>query len=104
MISSKTTFGVIVGNRDFFPDRLVTEGGTDILGVLKELDGRFVDDPLDTFGSRAVIEVPGLQELLRYICKNGHEHHTAMTAAYTACVLAEAFETYFGWDVYYHEG
>lgn len=66
-------------------------------------DGTFTDDPLNTFGSRAVVEVPGLQKLMRYICKNGFEHHVAMNASHTAAILAEAFETYFGWNVYHHE-
>ena len=35
---SKATLGVIVGNRDFFPDRLVTEARTDILSLFKALD------------------------------------------------------------------
>lgn len=65
-------------------------------------DGEFTDDPLDTFGSRAVVEVPDLQKLLRYICRNGFEHHAAMAAAPSSAILAEAFETYFGWDVYRH--
>ena len=34
---SKMTLGVIVGNRDFFPDRLITEGRQDILEVLAGL-------------------------------------------------------------------
>jgi L-fucose isomerase-like protein len=67
-------------------------------------EGRFTPDPLDTFGSRAVVEVPGLQKLLKYICKNGFEHHVAMNGSNTAAALGEAFETYFGWDVYYHQG
>ncbi len=33
---SKTTFGVIVGNRGFFPDHLAKSGRKDILDVLKE--------------------------------------------------------------------
>jgi len=57
---------------------------------------------LATFGSRAVVEVKGLQNLMRYICKNGFEHHVAMSASRVAPVLAEAFETYFGWEVYRH--
>src|SRR5690349_9221988 len=32
-----TTLGVIVGNRDFFPDHLITEGRKDILDVFAEL-------------------------------------------------------------------
>jgi L-fucose isomerase-like protein len=67
-------------------------------------EGRFTSDPLDTFGSRAVVEIPGLQNLMRYICKNGFEHHVAMSASQCAAILAEAFETYMDWDVYYHQG
>lgn len=53
-------------------------------------------------GNRAVVEIPGLQRLLQYICKNGFEHHAAMSASQSAAILAEAFETYLGWEVYYH--
>jgi L-fucose isomerase-like protein len=35
---SQTVLAVIVGNRDFFPDRLVTEGRQDILALLKEMN------------------------------------------------------------------
>ena len=65
-------------------------------------EGRFTDDPLLTFGSRAVVEVPELQKLMRYICRNGFEHHAAMNASHCAAELAEALETHFGWDVYLH--
>ena len=57
---------------------------------------------LDTFGAKAVVEIPELQKLMRHICKNGFEHHVAMNASHVAGTLAEAFETYFGWDVYQH--
>jgi L-fucose isomerase-like protein len=65
-------------------------------------EGRFTDDPLKTFGTRAVVEVPDLQKLMRFICRNGFQHHAAMNASRTAGVLAEAMETYFGWDVHVH--
>ena len=32
------TIGVIIGNRDFFPDHLVTEARKDILALCKELE------------------------------------------------------------------
>lgn len=32
----KTTLGVIFGNRDFFPDHLVSEARKDILALFKE--------------------------------------------------------------------
>jgi len=66
-------------------------------------EGRFTDDPLSTFGSRAVVEVPKLQTLMRYICKNGFEHHAAMNGSRCGDVLAEAMENYLGWEVYGHE-
>jgi len=64
--------------------------------------GRVTDDPLDTFGSRAVVEIKGLRGLLHHICKNGFEHHAAINASRSATILAEAFETYLGWDLYHH--
>ena len=65
-------------------------------------EGRITDDPLDTFGSRAVVEIADLQKLLRTICKGGWEHHCAMNPSLSADVLQEAFETYMGWEVYRH--
>jgi len=65
-------------------------------------EGRFTDDPLATFGSRAVVEVPQLQKLMRYICRNGFEHHAAMNGSHCAAELAEALETYLVWEVYRH--
>ncbi len=51
-----------------------------------------------------MVEIPGLQKLMRYICKNGLEHHVAMSGSHVADILAEAFDTYFGWQVYRHAG
>jgi hypothetical protein len=34
-MSAKATLGVIIGNRDFFPDKLVAEAKHDIDGCLK---------------------------------------------------------------------
>jgi len=65
-------------------------------------EGRFTDDPLSTFGMRAVVEVPGLQALMRFICRNGFEHHAAMNASRSVAILAEAMDTYLGWDVHVH--
>ena len=65
-------------------------------------EGRFTDDPLNTFGSRAVVEVPRLQKLMRHICKNGFEHHAAMNASHCGHGLMDALETYMHWPVYGH--
>ena len=37
-VKANSTLGVIIGNRDFFPDKLVAEARTEILGLFKKLD------------------------------------------------------------------
>jgi hypothetical protein len=39
---------------------------------------------------------------MKYICRNGFEHHAAMNASHTAKILGEAFITPFGWETYVH--
>ena len=65
-------------------------------------EGDLTDDPLNTFGTRAVAKVPHLQDLMQYVCKNGFEHHVVMNASKTADILDEACGNYLGWDVYMH--
>ena len=105
-LGPENTFGTVAGRTPAGPLGFARITTDDRNGAIKAYvgDGEFVDDPLDTFGSRAVIRVPGLQGLMRYVCKNGFEHHAAMTSAHVGDVLAEAFETYFGWDTYHHVG
>ena len=66
-------------------------------------EGELTNDPLDTFGNRAVAHVPQLQKLMRHVCRQGFEHHVVMTVSRSADILAEAFGNYFGWEVYNHE-
>ena len=105
-LGDENTYGVVAGRTPPGPFSFARVTTDDQHGIVKAYigDGMFVDDPLDTFGSRAVVEVPDLQALVRYICKNGFEHHAAMNASHSAAILAEAFETYFVWDVYHHKG
>lgn len=65
-------------------------------------EGRFTDDPLDTFGGAGVVEIPKLQNLLHTICENGFEHHVAANLSTTAGMLHEASTKYLGWDVAWH--
>ena len=37
-MNKKTTIGIIIGNRDFFPDKLVAEARTEIIALFKKLD------------------------------------------------------------------
>jgi L-fucose isomerase-like protein len=66
--------------------------------------GRFTNDPLETFGGAGVVEIPRLQQLLRYICENGFEHHVAANLNETAgAAVYEAAKNYLGWDMHRHE-
>jgi L-fucose isomerase-like protein len=100
----ENTYGAMAGRVPAGPMSYARISTDDRAGLIRTYmgDGAFTDDPLDTFGNRAVVHVPGLQKLLRHVCKNGFEHHVAMSASHSAAVLAEAFETYLGWEVYHH--
>lgn len=64
--------------------------------------GKILPHSPDTFGAVGILEVPELQELLRYICYHGYEHHVSITQGTQAQVLHEALTRYLGWDVYVH--
>lgn len=65
-------------------------------------EGEFTDDPLKTFGTRAVVKVDKLPSLMHTICRNGFEHHAAMNRSHCASAVAEAFSRYLGWQTYQH--
>jgi L-fucose isomerase-like protein len=106
VLGEENTYGALSGRTPAGPLTFARVSTDDQTGRIRSYVGNacFTNDPLDTFGTRAVAEVPQLQKLLRYICKNGFEHHAAMVARHCAGVLAEAMETYLGWEVYRHEG
>jgi L-fucose isomerase-like protein len=66
-------------------------------------EGRFTDDPLNTFGGAGVVEIPQMQKLLHYICENGFEHHVAANLSTVAGAVYEAANRYLGWNTYWHE-
>ncbi|MBN1657796.1 MAG: L-fucose/L-arabinose isomerase family protein [Anaerolineae bacterium] len=105
-LGPENTYGALAGRVPAGPLSYARITTDDRAGRIRTYvgEGEFTDDPLQTFGSRAVVHVPCLQDLMRYICKNGYEHHVAMSASGCAGILAEAFETYLGWDVYHHLG
>jgi L-fucose isomerase-like protein len=103
-LGEENTYGAVAGRTPAGPVTFARISSDDRNGRLRTYvgEGRFTDDPLNTFGARAVVEVPELQKLMRYICRNGFEHHAAMNGSHTADVISEAFETYLGWDIYRH--
>ena len=100
----ENTYGALDGRTPGGPltyGRITT---TDTEGKIRAYvgDGELTDDLLNTFGNRAVARVPNLQRLMRHVCKEGFEHHVVMTMSHSADILAEAFETYLGWEVHHH--
>jgi L-fucose isomerase-like protein len=102
----ENTYGALAGRTPAGPMSFARVTTDDREGRIKAYvgEGVFTDDPLQTFGNRAVVQVPGLPKLMQYICRNGFEHHVAMTGAHVAGVLKETFETYLGWETYHHVG
>ena len=102
----ENTYGALEGRTPAGPltfGRLTT---ADSDGTIRAYvgEGELTNDELNTFGTRAVAHVGGLQRLLRYICREGFEHHVVMTCSHSADALREAFETYLGWKTHYHHG
>lgn len=102
----ENTYGALDGRTPANPltyGRLTT---ADVDGKIRAYvgEGELTNDKLDTFGTRAVAQVPQLQKLLRYICSQGFEHHAVMTCSKSAAALQEAFGNYLGWETHVHAG
>ena len=99
------TFGAVYGKvtkGDFTFFRISTD---DTKGAIKAYlgTGEITDDPYGMDGCIAVTKVNTLQTLMKYICKNGFEHHVAMVRNDVKEILNEAIEDYLGWNLYVHE-
>jgi len=104
-LGEENTYGALAGRTPSGPVTFARVSTDDLTGALRAYvgEGWFTDDALQTFGTKAVVRVPGLQSLMRYICKNGFEHHAAMNGSHCMYGVAEALETYMKWQVYRHE-
>jgi L-fucose isomerase-like protein len=103
-IGEENTFGAMAGRASTGPLTFARVSTDDARGVIKTYtgQGQLTEDALDTFGHRAVAQVPELQSLMQYICRNGFEHHVAITMGNVSDALHEAFTTYLGWENYQH--
>lgn len=104
-LGEENTYGAMEGRTPASPVTFARLTTDDTDGVIRGYvaEGELTDDPLDTFGTRAVAHVPQLQALMKYICRNGFEHHVAMNLSHVGDVLTEALGTYLGWDMYAHQ-
>jgi L-fucose isomerase-like protein len=104
-VGKLNTFGTVVGKVKSGPMSYCRISTDDNLGRVRGYvgDGRFTDDSLNTFGGAGVVEIPRLQELLRFICERGFEHHTAANLAPVSAMVYEASTKYLNWDMYWHK-
>jgi L-fucose isomerase-like protein len=103
-LGEENTVGALAGRTPRGPLTYGRVSTDDLTGTIRAYvgTGAFTDDPLDTFGTKAVVEIPQLQALMQYICKQGFEHHAAMNGSHCAWSVAEALGNYLGWEVYHH--
>lgn len=103
-LGPENTYGALNGRVKSGPMTYARISTDDLNGKIKAYtgEGELTDDPLDTFGSRAVVTIPGLQDLLKYICNNGFEHHVAITTNRVSSILSESLSNYLHWDLYKH--
>ncbi|MCX6538568.1 MAG: L-fucose/L-arabinose isomerase family protein [Acidobacteria bacterium] len=103
-VGKENTFGTCVGRVKSGPMTFARVSTDDragrVCGYVGE--GAFTDDPLTTFGGAGVVHIPRMQQLLRFICERGFEHHVAANLSSTAAIVHEAATKYLGWEMYWH--
>lgn len=105
-VGKENTYGTVSGRIKPAKMTYCRVSTDDYSGKIKAYLGEaeMTDDPVSSFGGYGVVKVPNFQKLLEHICKKGFEHHVALNPSQVADALNEAFTTYLGWDVYYHNG
>jgi L-fucose isomerase-like protein len=104
-VGQENTYGTVVGQANATPITYCRVSTDDLRGEITSYvgEGEITDEPISTFGGVAVARIPDLQGLLRFICEMGFEHHVAISPSQVAGAVADAFETYLGWEVYNHD-
>ena len=103
-VGKLNTFGTCVGRVKAAPMSYARFSTDDRRGVIRGYTGagRFTDDSLETFGGAGVVEIPHLQKLLKYICREAFEHHVAANLSDVSKAVHEAATNYLGWESYLH--
>ena len=103
-VGTENTYGALDGRTPAMPLTYGRISTDDCKGIIKAYvgEGELTNDKLNTFGNRAVAQIDNLQGLMKFVCRNGFEHHVVMNASKTAGILKEAMENYLGWETYVH--
>jgi L-fucose isomerase-like protein len=103
-VGQENAYGTIVGRLREGGITYLRLGTDDLSGTIRGYvgEGMLTDDPLDTFGGYGVVQIPRLQQLLNFICRNGFEHHVAINQTLSVNPVCEALTNYLGWDIHKH--
>lgn len=103
-IGRSKCFGAVKGKVKPGPMTYFRLSSDDRAGTLKCYlgEGDFTDDPFPMDGGIAVTRVARLRELMRFVTRNGFEHHVAMVRGHHADIVNEAVSRYLGWPSYHH--
>ena len=103
-VGKENTYGTCVGRVKAGPMSFARFSTIDNEGLIRGYvgEGEFTNDPMETFGGAGVVKIPRLQELLRFICEEGFEHHVAANLAPVSSAVEEATSKYLDWEVYKH--
>ena len=95
------SYGAIQGRIKSEPCTLLRIETDDLYGDIKGLlvEGKYTDDPLDTFGGYGVVEIPDLQAILKTLCREGFAHHVAASLSEVSEIVNEALTNYLGWNI-----
>ena len=98
------SFGAIQGRIKTKPCTLLRIETDDLYGDIKAIlaEGKYTEDPLNTFGGYGVVEIPNLQDLLKSLCLGGFAHHVASTLNEVGDIVYEAISTYLNYNVDFH--
>ncbi|MCL4177903.1 MAG: L-fucose/L-arabinose isomerase family protein [Verrucomicrobia bacterium] len=103
-VGQENTYGTVTGRVKASPFTYLRVGTDDAAGRMRAYvgEGELTADPLSTFGGYGVVAIRDFQGLLKYICRNGFEHHVAVNTTRIAAGMNEALGNYLGWEVYRH--
>jgi L-fucose isomerase-like protein len=105
VIGREKCFGAVKGKVKAGPMTFFRVSTDDRHGTIKAYvgEGAFTDDPFPMDGGIAVTTVPNLRALMRFVARNGFEHHVAMVRGTHADIVEEAIVNYLDWPIYRHE-
>ena len=104
ILPADKTWGPLQGRIKSGPMTFLRMSTDDVAGMLVGYvtEGVSTTDPAPTWGGVGVVQVPRMQELLRYICENNFEHHVSVNLSSVAGSVIDALNRYLGWNIHPH--